>query len=505
MAKAELGWQVIRGGRLAELGRRRAGHADILIQDGVIREVGENIAAPEGTTVVDASGFLLHPGLTNAHTHGHGGLGRGQGDRWSLETLLASAPWVGGNRALSDKRLSVLLCAAEMVAKGCTTAYDLCTEIPLPSVEGLDAVADAYATVGMRAVVAPMVADRSLYEAIPGLMDALPDHLRREAEKIRLRPWQETIAVMDAALRNWRWNSEDIRFAVAPTIPHHCTKEFLCGCRDLARKYEVGMHSHVAESKVQALVGMQSYGMTLARYMDSLGLVGPQFTVAHGVWLDDDDLRMLADRGASIAHNPASNMKLGNGMFRLKRALDFGVNVGLGTDGVTSGDNSNMYEAMRLAAFVSHVQKPDPSAWATAEQVFEAGTLGSAKAAGFTDIGAIAPGMKADIVFLDLVTPHWMPHNATFNQMIHAEDATGVRHVMIGGRFVYRDRKHTMLDMAKLAAEAEEARDRLDAANAQQKALFELLEPVVASFCSGLAARPYHLSRYMCDAPNSGV
>ena len=505
MAKAEPGWQVIRGGRLADPSRRRAGHVDILIQDGVIRELGENLAAPEGATLVDASGFLLHPGLINAHTHGHGGLGRGQGDRWSLETLLASAPWVGGSRALSDKRLSVLLCAAEMVAKGCTTAYDLCTEVPLPSVEGLDAVADAYATLGMRAVVAPMVADRSLYEAIPGLLDALPDKLRLQAEKIRLRPWQETIAVMDAALRNWRWNAQDIRFAVAPTIPHHCTREFLCGCRDLAREHGVGLHSHVAESKVQAVVGMQSYGMTLARYMDSLGLIGPQFTVAHGVWLDDEDLRMLADRGASIAHNPASNMKLGNGMFRLKRALDLGVNVGLGTDGVSSGDNSNMYEAMRLAAFTSHVQTPDPSAWATAEQVYLAGTQGSARAAGFTDIGAIAPGMKADIVFLDLVTPHWMPHNATLNQMVHAEDATAVRHVMIGGRFVYRDGRHTMLDMARLAAEAEEARDRLDAANAEHRALFDLLEPVVSSFCSGLAARPYHLSRYMCDAPNSGI
>jgi 5-methylthioadenosine/S-adenosylhomocysteine deaminase len=505
MAKPEAGWQIIQGGRLADATLRRAIPTDILIQDGVIREVGENLAAPEGTRVVDARTNLLHPGLVNAHTHAHGGLGRGMGDRWSLETLLASAPCVGGHRTLQDKRLSALLCAAEMVAKGCTAAYDLCTEVPLPSVEGLDAVADAYATVGMRAVIAPMVADRSLYEAIPGLMDALPDRLRVEAEKIRLRPWQENIAAMEAALRGWRWAAEDIRFAVAPTIPHHCTPEFLCGCRDLARKYGVGLHSHVGESKVQAVVGMQRTGMTLVHYLDSLGLISAEFTAAHGVWLDDDDLRLLADRGASIAHNPGSNMKLGNGMFRLRRALDLGVNVGLGTDGVTSGDNCNMYEAMRLAAFTSHVQKPDPYEWASAEQVYRAGTLGSARAMGFSDIGAIAPGMKADIVFLDLHKSQWMPHNATINQMVHAEDATGVRHVMIGGRFVYQDGRHTLLDMAKLADEAEEARARLEAAAHQNQALFEALEPVVASFCSGLAARPYHLSRYMCDAPNSGL
>lgn len=505
MAKAEPGWQLIQGGRLADPAQRRAPLTDILIQDGYIREVGERLSAPEGTRILDASACLLHPGLVNAHTHGHGGLARGQGDRMSLETLLAAAPWFGGGRTLEDKRLSTLLCAAEMVAKGCTAAYDLTMEVPLPTTEGLDAIADAYATVGMRAMIAPMVADRSLYEAIPGLMDALPDKLRAEAEKIRFRPWQETISAMDSAFRSWRWAAEDIRFAVGPTIPHHCSQEFLCGCRDLARKHGVGLHSHVGESKVQAVVGMQKYGMTLVHYMDSLGLIGPDFTVAHGIWLDDDDFRLLADRGASVAHNPASNMKLGNGMFRLKRALELGVNVGIGTDGVSSGDNSNMYEAMRLAAHTSHVQKPDPYEWATAEQVYRAGTLGSAKALGIEGIGAIAPGMKADIVFLDLHKTQWMPHNATLNQMIHAEDATGVRHVMIGGRFVYRDGRHTMLDMAKLADEAEAARERLEAAATGAKALFEALEPVVASFCSGLAARPYHLSRYMCDAPNSGL
>ncbi len=505
MARAEPGWQVVRGGRLADPAQRRAPPADILIEDGVIRAVGPDLAAPEGTRVVDASGHLLHPGLINAHTHGNGGLARGQGDRWSLETLLAASPWVGGNRRLEDKRLSALLCAAEMVSKGCTAAYDLYNEVPLPTAEGLDAVADAYDSVGMRAVVAPMVADRSFYEAIPGLLDALPDALRREAEKIRLRPWQETLGAIAGIARGWRWGSADIRFAIGPTIPHHCTPEFLCGCRDAAREHGLGLHSHVGESKVQAVVGMQRYGMTLTHYMDSLGLVGPNFTVAHGIWLDDDDLRLLADRGASLAHNPVSNMKLGNGMLRLRRALDLGVNVGLGTDGVSSGDNSNLYEAMRAAAGLSHVQKPDPYEWVTAEQVYDAGTRGSARALGFDDIGAIAPGMKADIVFLDLAVPHWMPHNGTMNQLVHAEDATAVRHVMIGGRFVYRDGRHATLDMPRLAIEAEAARERLEAANAAQRDLFHALEPVVASFCSGLAARPYHLSRYMCEAPNSGV
>lgn len=506
MARIEAGFQVLRGGKLADPAKRRPEPADILIADGVIREIGPpGLVAPEGTPVVDAAGHLLHPGLVNAHTHGHGGLARGQGDRWTLELLLAAAPWIGGARALRDKHLSTLLCAAEMVLKGCTAAYDLTAEVPLPTVEGLDAMAEAYAAVGMRAVVAPMVADTALWDALPGLFDALPDPLREEVRKLRAEPHARTLAAMREALRGWRWAAEDIRFALGPTIPLHCTDAFLCGCRDLAREHGVGLHTHVGESRAQALEGVRRYGRTLVAHLDSLGLLSERFTAAHGVWLDDDDLRRLADRGASLAHNPGSNMKLGNGMARLTRALELGVNVGIGTDGVSSGDNSNMYEAARLAALVSHAQTPDVSRWASAEACWNAATRGSAKALGFDDIGEIAPGRKADIVFLDLAVPHWIPANGTINQLVHAEDATAVRHVMIGGRMVVRDRRLLTVDLAALAVEAEAARERLETLNAERRGLFERLEPAVSRFCAGLMAQPYPISRFVCEAPNSFV
>ena len=126
--------------------------------------------------------------------HGHGGLARGQGDRWTLELLLAAAPWIGGNRSLQDKKLTTQICAAEMVLKGCTAAYDLYYEFPLPTADGMDAAAEAYAEVGMRAVLAPMVADRTLYEAIPGLHDALPDTLQAAVATLRMMPPEETLS-----------------------------------------------------------------------------------------------------------------------------------------------------------------------------------------------------------------------------------------------------------------------------------------------------------------------
>ena len=194
-------------------------------------------------------------------------------------------------------------------------------------------------------------------------------------------------------------------------------------------------------------------------------------------------------------------MKLGNGMFRLREAIDAGVNVGIGTDGASCADNQNMYEAMRYASMLSKVQTPDPRFWASADEVYRAATVGSAKALGFKDIGAIAPGFKADIVFLDLEALNWIPHNWTTNQIVHTEDGTGVKHVMIGGRFVFKDGRHTTVDLKRLAVQAEAARARLEALNADNKGLYDALEPVVSSFCPAVAAQPYHLRRYLCDAP----
>jgi guanine deaminase len=501
MAETAPGSLLIRGALLADPGLRRAAPADVLITDGVIREVGTNLAAPGDARVMEAAGCLIHPGLVNAHTHGHGGLSRGQGDKWTLELLLAAAPWIGGSRALADKKLTTRIVAAEMVLKGCTAAYDLYYEFPLPTADGLDAVAEAYHEVGMRAVIAPMVADRTVYEAIPGLYDALPAALQARVDRLRLPAWERTLDAMRGVLANWRWAGKEIRAAVAPTIPHHCSDAFLCACRDLAREHNVGLHSHMGESKVQALTGMRRYGRTLVAHMDGLGLIGPDFTAAHCIWLDDDDLRLLRDRGASLAHNPGSNMRLGNGMFRFRRARDLGVNVGIGTDGANCSDNQNMYEAMRYASMLSKVQTPDPRHWAGVEEIYAAATEGSARALGFSDIGAIAPGMKADIVFLDLASVNWIPHNWSVNQLVHAEDGTGVRHVMIGGRMVVQERRLLTLDLAKLATEAEAARERLEALNAEFKDLYEKLEPVVASFCPAFAAQPYHLRQYLCDAP----
>src|ERR1700737_5462615 len=209
---------IIRGGRLAGAGPR-ADRADILVQGDSIAAIGPpGLAAPADAVAIDASNQLMHPGLVNAHTHGHGNLAKGMGDRWTLELLLTAAPWITGNRTAEDGYLSTQLGAVEMVLKGCTACYDLSFEWPLPSADGLALAGKAYADIGMRAVVAPMVADRSFYEAIPGLMEALPRPLQDRVAELRLPPAEATLAAIRQALRDWSFDRDRVCPAGAPTI-----------------------------------------------------------------------------------------------------------------------------------------------------------------------------------------------------------------------------------------------------------------------------------------------
>lgn len=491
-------YQVVRNALVLRPGQLQAEPLDILIEGDTIREIGpRGLAAPDDALAIDGARRLVHPGLVNAHTHGHGALAKAMGDRWSLELLLAAGPWISGNRSLEDKYLSASLNAAEMVLKGSTACYDLFFEVPAPSLDGMAAVARAYGDVGMRATIAPMVADMSLYQAIPGLYDTLPEALKGEVDKMRMQPYEATLRDVEAFMKGERFDGDRLKLALAPTIPLHCSDAFLGACRDCARRFGLGLHSHVAESKIQALSGLRRYKRTLTAHLDELGLLGPDFTVAHGVWLDDDDMKRLAGHGASVAHNPGSNMRLGSGIADMRAMLKAGVNVAIGTDGSNSADNQNMYEAVRLASFASKARGPDYTEWVTTPEALHAATEGGARALGFAGkIGRIEAGYKADLVFVDLDHINWLPHNRTVNQLVHVEDGTAVHSVMIGGRFVVENRKLLTVDIRALAQKAEAARERLAAANEPMRLLAEKLQDAVGTFCVGLARQPYHVDRY---------
>jgi cytosine/adenosine deaminase-related metal-dependent hydrolase len=185
------------------------------------------------------------------------------------------------------------------------------------------------------------------------------------------------------------------------------------------------------------------------------------------------------------------------GLADSRAMLDARVNLGIGTDGANCSDNQNMYEAMRLASFVSKVQGPEWRRWMTTREVALAATQGSARALGFGDrIGRIARGYQADLVLLDLDHPNWLPFNDPVNQLVHSEDGNAVHSVMIAGRMVVENRRVLNVDMERLRTRDEAARERLAAANADNRRLYDALEPVVGSYCPGLARTPYHVHRY---------
>jgi guanine deaminase len=487
---------VITGGLvLTEAGH--ASHADLLLQDDLIAAIAPpGSVTSDSTPRIDASDRLIIPGLINAHTHGHGGLAKGAGDRWSLETLLNAGPWLNGGRTDDDRYLSTVLAAVEMVRKGCTACYDLAALMPLPSVDGLNSIAQAYADVGMRAVIAPMVADRSFYQAIPGLLAAFPPEFRGVAETMRTVPGEATLTAMREAAVSWPHPSDRIRLGIAPTIPLHCSDGFLLGCRDLAIEFGLPLQTHLAESGVQRAAALKRYGTSLTRHLDSLGVLGARFSAAHAIWIDADEADLIAQRGGAIAHNPGSNMRLGNGIADVRLAIARGIPVGVGTDGSASADNQNMFEAMRLAAFVSRVFDRPPEDWIGAVEALRLATQGSAAVLGMSDmIGRIAPGFKADLTFMDLNHVNFVPLNHPAQQLVNGEDGTAVRDVMIGGRFVLRDNELTGLDWPAIVARARASAERLNRTNMDLRAATESLAPVISHFCVGLGRCAHDLPR----------
>jgi 5-methylthioadenosine/S-adenosylhomocysteine deaminase len=486
---------IIAGGIVLVSGETAARLADIVLDGDTIIDIVPPGSAQAPRTI-DAANRLIIPGLVNAHTHGHGGLAKGIGDRWSLELLLNASPWVNGGRTSDDRYLSTLLTAVELVRKGCTACYDLSAMLPVPSTETLHDVARAYADVGMRAVISPMIADRTFYQAIPGLLDAFPPELRPLAEAMRSTSGDAIVAAIREAAKAWPYSSDQIRLGIAPTIPLHCSDDFMRLCGELASEFGLPVQTHLAESPVQRAGALKHYGMTLTAHLEKIGLLGPRFSGAHAIWIDDAEIELIARHGGALAHNPGSNLRLGNGIADMRRAIAGGVTVGVGTDGSSSADNQNMFEAMRLAAFVSRVFDRAPEDWIGSAEALRLATEGSAAVLGMGDlIGRIAPKFKADLVFLDLDHVNLVPLNNAMNQLVNTEDGAAVRDVMIGGRFVMRDGVMPGLDWPSLASRARAAAARLTEANVGAKEAAERLAPVVNHFCVGLGRCAHDLPR----------
>lgn len=489
---------VLRGGQVLDWGARTLAPVDLLLDGGTIAAMGPpGMEAPVDAEVVAVADRLLVPGLVNAHTHAHGGLGKGLVDeRVPLEMFLADAPAVNAGRNAEDKYLSALVSAVEMLRKGCTACYDLAVDLPVPTEEGMHAVARAYRDAGMRAVVAPMMADRTLYQALPGLLDAMPPALGEKARALTAAPCDVTIAACERILARWPFDRDQVAPALGPTIPLHCSDEFLVACHRLSREHGVALQTHLAETKAQARLAQVRYGESLVAHLARLGVLDERASAAHAIWIDDDDIARLADAGVKVAHNPLSNLRLGSGVAPVRRMLQRGVRVGIGTDAANTSDGQNCFEATRLAAYLSRLVTPERLDWLSTAEAFTLATEGSAAVLGFGDrLGRLAPGFKADIVFLDLAHINYVPLGDPGTQLVYGESGAAVTSVMVDGRFVIRDGVLLTVDEQALRRNAQQALERLQRANAGQRDAGRALADVVGAFCLGQSRAHHHVHR----------
>ncbi len=495
---------LIRGGQILTGAPPRLARADVLVESDRITGVGPTLAAPASAREIDASGHIVLPGLANSHTHGASHLVRGRAGSWTLEDLLTHTAANYAFRTPEDDYLSAAVGAIEMLKTGCTAAYDLYMSLPAVTDETFEAVARAYADVGVRVVLAPAVADIVFYQTVPGLLDLLPPDLRRTVLDIQPAPTKGLLDLTDRLIRRWHGEAAGrIRVAVAPTIPNQATDEFLDGSVRLAREHGVGIHTHLAESKVQSIESRRRHGRSIVARLADRGVLGPGFVGAHAIWLDDDDIRMLADAGAAVAHNPGSNLRLGCGIAPVREMLDRGLSVGLGTDGSVCADNQNLFEALRIASIVSTIRFPNETGrWLDAQTVWEMATSGSARVLGMAgELGAIAPGRKADLVLLRADSVFLRPLANPVNAFVYAETGAGVDTVLVDGRVVLDRGRVTTVDEDRIYTRVQEAAERQREKSAQAWALAAELAPYVTAACRAAVATPLAINRYAAPVP----
>jgi 5-methylthioadenosine/S-adenosylhomocysteine deaminase len=493
---------ILAGGLVLDPQSGTADRKDILIEGGKISEIGASgaLAAPAAIKH-DASDRLIVPGLINAHTHGHANLMKGVAEAWTLEASLTNGPWLAGTRDPETIYLSTLLGAIDMLSKGCTACFDLFYEFPRPTKEGFAAAARAYADAGMRAVLAPMVADQSLFQSIPGLADALPQDLRDSVSRFELASGERTIAAVEAIMAARKEMPDSVAVAIAPTIPHHCSPRFLRDCLDIAERHELPIHMHIAESRLQAVVARKIYNRSSVRYLADLGMLRPGFTAAHCVWVDDDDLDLLAEHGCSIAHIPASNFRLGSGVAYVRPMLERGINVGLATDGANSSDSLSMLQAMRLASYGARIFTNSRENWLHAQEVVRLATQGGAQLLGLKSCGRIEQGACADLALFDLGHLDFIPGTDPINQLVTCADSASVTDVMVGGAFKVRNRKIVSVDTTDLRSRIDDCVARLAATTGEARALAGRLEPHVVAFAHSMSREPLSIERRIRPEP----
>src|SRR5688500_2254870 len=386
---------------------------DSILAVGPQAEIKKEYSAKE---VIDCGGKVLMPGLINAHTHVPMTLLRGLADDLRLDVWLMGYMMPVEREFVSPEfvRLGTLLACAEQIRSGITTFNDM--------YYFEEDVAKAAAEAGMRAVCGQTV-----------MKFPAPDAASYEESLARAREFIH------------RWNDHPLIIpAVAPHAPYTCTAEILRATAELAKEFDVPLHTHLAETAFEVDNMRNDNGMPVVPYVKKQGLLDAKLIAAHCVHVDVGEIRSLQHAGAGISHNPSSNLKLASGFAPIMKMLETGLNVGIGTDGPASNNDLDMFEEVRLAAFVAKGIGGDPTCLPAREALAMATRLGAAALHMGHLTGSLEPGKRADAIVIDLDRLHNVPsyHRdpaGVYAQIVYAAKSTDVVDVLCNGRWLMRD------------------------------------------------------------------
>lgn len=400
---------------------------DLLIEGNRIARIAEHIDAPEGATIINATDKAIIPGLINTHTHAAMTLMRGYGDDLPLMTWLQDYIWpLEDKMTEEDVYIGAKLAMLEMIKTGTTTYLDMYMH-PLMG-------AKAAEEMGLRAMISYTLFDQGNPERA---------QLDRERSEMYLERFKTKF-------------SDRIMFNLGPHAIYTVSGEQLQFCHEFCKKHNLKIHLHLSETEGEVEECIKQHGMRPVKYLEKLGILSEALILAHVIWVDDEELDLLAKYNVSVVHNPASNMKLASGYaFRYEEMKKRGIRVGLGTDGCSSSNNLDMFTAMRLASFLGKVWRFDSTA-VKADDIFASSTSIGAEILGI-DAGIIAEGKLADLCLVDLNRPEMVPvHNLTSN-LVYSASGAFVDTVICDGRILmqngYVEGEEEIIRSARLVAE----------------------------------------------------
>jgi cytosine/adenosine deaminase-related metal-dependent hydrolase len=476
--------------------------ADVLVIADRIDAVGPDLDVPDGATVVNATDRVIMPGLVNAHVHSWEALFKGRYDNLPLELWMLLAYPILGLEPMSERLvyLRTLLVGMESLRNGATCLLDDVIEGPTQSLAALDAVFRGYEDIGIRANCSGNIVNRPYIDTIPFAAEVLPADLLAKAHEARPRSTEEYLEFSKEALARYDGRAGRLRYVIAPSGPQRCTDDLFVAANELSAQHDTTFHVHVLETKMQAVTGREFYGSTLVEHLDRLGVLSDRATLAHGIWLTDSDIARLGEVGASVAHNPISNLKLGSGIASWRALADAGVNLGLGSDGLSTNDSARMFDVVKSAALLHKVTSPDYQTWPTAGEVLWAATRGGARSARLgNDVGAIAPGFKADFVLLDLRSLNFTPLNDLPSHLVYVENGDSITEVWVNGQPVVRDGRCLLIDEQAVLDELRALADEYLGRYAKIEEMNRAFEPYFAEIYRRCCAEPMGINKFSGD------